>query len=90
MATTLERPRAGFLPIAEAAERLGISRSSAVRRFRAGRLRGYQDPDSGYIYVAEDSVDEVLQRLEILRAGARLPGDRQLDERYRPPADETA
>lgn len=89
MATTLGRPKAGFLPIGAAAERLGISRSSAVRRLRMGRLRGYQDEDSGYYYVDVESVEASLRRLQALRAAARLPGDRALDERYRPTANES-
>jgi hypothetical protein len=80
-APTAERA-AGFVPIAE---RPGISRSPAARRFRLGRLPGYQDPANRYIYVDRSSVAEALQRLKALRAASRLLSDRPLDARYRPP-----
>lgn len=83
-ATTAERA-VGFLPIGEAAERQGVSRSSAVRRIRVGRLPGYQDPENRYVYVDRSFVAEALQRLKALRAASGLPGDRPLDARYRSP-----
>ena len=75
----------GFVPIGEATERPGVSRSSAVGRFRLGRLPGYQDPENRYIYVDRSSVAEALQRLKALHAASWLPGDRPLDARYRSP-----
>jgi hypothetical protein len=75
----------GFVPIGEATERLGVSQSSAVRRFRLGRLSGYQALENRYIYVDTSSVAEALQRLKALNAASGLPGDRPLDARYRSP-----
>jgi DNA-binding MurR/RpiR family transcriptional regulator len=80
---------ADFMPIAEAAERLGISRASAIRRVRAGRLGGYRDPDSGYYYAHRAAVAATLRRLQALRAAAKLPGGEPLDDRYRAPAEES-
>ncbi len=74
-----------YIPISEAAKRLGISRNSILRRIKAGRLESYQDPDNGYHYVSERSVEATLRRLEGLRRAALLPGD-PLDERWDQPA----
>ena len=77
---------ADFIPIADAAARLGISRASAIRRVRAGRLGGYRDPGSGYYYAHKAAVAATLRRLQALRAAASLPGGEPLDDRYRAPA----
>jgi len=71
-----------FIPVAEAAERLGISRNSAIRRIKSRRLEGYQDPENGYYFVSERSVEAVLRRLKALRAAASLPGSEPLDSRW--------
>jgi hypothetical protein len=71
-----------FIPVAQAAEQLGISRNSAIRRIKMGRLEAYQDPDNGYFYVSERSVKTVLRRLQALRAAATLPGSEPLDDRW--------
>ncbi len=85
----LDAPKASdlkFITISEAAERLGISRNSVLRRLKAKRLEGYQDPTSHYHYVSERSVQATLRRLQALRAAAALPGEETLDERWAQPA----
>lgn len=72
----------GFVPVAVAAERLGISRNSVKRRLAAGVLRGYADPSNGYQYVSEASLVNLERLLERLRAAAQLPGSEPLDERW--------
>lgn len=75
MATT--GPREGrFIPVAEAADRLGLSVNTVKRRVDAGILRGYQDPINGYYSVAERSVEELLQLRQALQRSATLPGTR--------------
>lgn len=88
MTAVIDRVKAEhqFIPVAQAAEQLGISRNSAIRRIRMGRLEGYQDPDNGYYYVSEGSVKATLKRLQALRAAATLPGSEPLDERWQPSA----
>lgn len=63
-----------FIPVAEAAERLGLSVNTVKRRVDAGILRGYQDPVNGYYSVAEQSVDELLHVRQALQRSAALPG----------------
>ena len=63
-----------FIPVAEAAERLGLSVNTVKRRVDAGILRGYQDPVNGYYSVAEQSVDELLRVRQALQRSAALPG----------------
>ncbi len=90
MPAVLETAKASdtkFIPISEAAQRLEISRNSVIRRVRARRLEGYQDPDNGYYYVSERSVEATLRRLKALRAAAALQGGEPLDERWVTPAD---
>jgi len=85
VAPVLEATRASdtkYIPVSEAAERLGISRNSVIRRIKAGRLESYQDPDNGYHFVSERSVEATLRRLQALRAAAALPGSEPLDERW--------
>jgi hypothetical protein len=78
----------GFVPVAEAADRLGISRNSVKRRLAAGILRGYTDPSNGYQYVSEASLAELVQLLARVRAAALLPGSEPLDERWADRSDD--
>jgi hypothetical protein len=72
----------GFVPVAVASRRLGISRNSVKRRLAAGVLRGYTDPSNGYQYVSEVSLENLVHFLERLRATALLPGSEPLDGRW--------
>jgi len=73
IATTRSR-EARFIPVAEAAERLGLSVNTVKRRVDAGILRGYQDPINGYYSVAERSVEDLLRVRQALQRSAALPG----------------
>jgi hypothetical protein len=63
-----------FIPVSEAADRLGLSVNTIKRRVDAGILRGYRDPINGYYSVAEPSVEDLLQLRQALQRSAALPG----------------
>jgi DNA-binding transcriptional regulator LsrR (DeoR family) len=79
---TAAAPSHDFIPVAEAAARLGMSRNSVKRRLQVGLLRGYVDDTNGYHYISVDSIERLLRHLDDLRASAILPGAEPMGDRW--------
>ena len=60
-----------YLSPTEAAVVLGLSRRTLMRRITDGprhraMLKWFRDPANGYVYLAKDSVDEMVRHIESL------------------------
>jgi hypothetical protein len=80
---TLSRPTEAFASVGDAAKRLELSPNSVKRRLTAGILKGYQDPENGYHYITNESIERLLHNRRQLQLAAQdLPGRSPLSERW--------
>ena len=61
-----------FLSVAEAANKLQLSRNTVKRRVESGHLQGYADPGSGFWYITAKSVQDLLREQTKLQRQATL------------------
>jgi hypothetical protein len=55
-----------LVPIAEAAARLGLSRNAVQRRIESGLLEGVRDERNGYRFVTRESLNKLLDLVQVL------------------------
>lgn len=77
----MSRQLEAFSSVGDAAKRLSLSPNSVKRRLTAGILKGYQDPENGYHYITNASIERLLQnRRQLQLAAQELPGRSQLSD----------
>ena len=80
---TISRPVENFSLVGDAAKRLNLSPNSVKRRLDAGILKGYQDPENGYHYITNESIERLLHnRRQLQLAAQELPGRSPLSDRW--------
>lgn len=86
---TISRPVEAFSSVGDAAKRLKLSPNSVKRRLAAGILKGYQDPENGYHYITNESIERLLRnRRQLQLAAQELPGRSPLSDRWAADAPE--
>jgi hypothetical protein len=88
---TISRPAEAFSAVGDAAKRLNLSPNSVKRRLEAGILKGYKNPENGYHYISNESIERLLHNRRQLQLAAQdLPGRTPLSDRWTagPPEDD--